>query len=46
MIQARWSLATGPIIMLGGVFAATTTASLLWEKYVQKSEKDTQNSSK
>ncbi|CAM6086684.1 unnamed protein product [Calypogeia fissa] len=33
VISARWSLATGPVIMLGGVFVATAALSLLWEKY-------------
>jgi hypothetical protein len=31
MISARWNLAVGPVLMLGGAFVTVVGLTLLWE---------------
>ncbi|CAM6024915.1 unnamed protein product [Sphagnum balticum] len=32
MISARWNLAVGPVLMMGGAFLTVVASTLLWEK--------------
>ncbi|CAK9235883.1 unnamed protein product [Sphagnum troendelagicum] len=32
MISARWNLAVGPVLMIGGAFLTVVASTLLWEK--------------
>ncbi|CAK9881571.1 unnamed protein product [Sphagnum jensenii] len=31
MISARWNLAVGPVLMMGGAFLTVVASTLLWE---------------
>ncbi|KAH8953230.1 hypothetical protein BDL97_08G013300 [Sphagnum fallax] len=39
MISARWNLAVGPVLMLGGAFVTVVGLTLLWEKNSSKPQK-------
>jgi len=40
MISARWNLAVGPVLMMGGAFLTVVASTLLWERNAPKAQKE------